>query len=53
MKGKSVAAIYTLQNQVSTPTIPNEEKYEEEWRKAMQEPLPLYFNPDGTRTPHA
>ena len=30
--------------------MPNEEKYEGMWREAMQEPMPLYFNPDGTRT---
>ena len=32
------------------PVVPDEEKYEGMWRQAMQEPLPLYFNPDGTRT---
>ena len=32
------------------PVITNEEKYESLWRQAMQEPMPLYFNPDGTRT---
>ena len=30
--------------------MPNEEKYEGMWRQAMEEPMPLYFNPDGTRT---
>ena len=31
------------------PTLPNDEKSELAWRKVMQEPLPLYFNKDGTR----
>lgn len=48
MKGRSVA-VYTLPTQLAMPLIPNEEKYENEWRKAMQEPLPLYWNLDGTR----
>jgi len=49
MKGRSVA-IYSLPTQVSLPFIPNEEKIDSAWRKAMQEDWPIYFNPDGTRT---
>lgn len=49
MKGRSVA-IYSLPTQVSLPFIPNEEKIDIAWRKAISEDLPIYFNPDGTRT---
>ena len=48
-KGKS-QGIYSLPTTSAVlPVVPNEEKYEGMWRQAMQEPLPLYFNPDGTR----
>ena len=48
MRGRPVP-VYSLPSQISKAFIPHEEKYEEEWRKAMQEPLPIYWNPDGTR----
>jgi hypothetical protein len=32
---------------------PDKSKFDQEWRKVMQEPLPLYFNRDGSRTPAA
>ena len=35
---------------MSLATIPNEDKFDQAWRKAMREPMPIYFNPDGTRT---
>lgn len=52
MKEKS-AVIYSLPSIVAMPIIANEEKIEKEWRKTMDEPLPVYFNPDGTRTEQA
>ena len=52
MKEKS-AVIYSLPSIVAMPIIANDEKIENEWRKTMEEPLPVYFNPDGTRTEQA
>ena len=45
--------IYSLPSIVAMPIIANDEKIEKEWRKTMEEPLPVYFNPDGTRTEQA
>lgn len=52
MKGRSIG-IFSLPTQITMPVIPNEEKYDSEWRKAIQEDLPVYFNADGTRSINA
>lgn len=44
--------LYSLQQELSRPQVPNEELYDTEWKRTIED-LPIYFNADGTRTKNA
>jgi len=47
LKGRS-RQLYSISSQTMDTVPRNDAKFEEEWRMAMREPMPLYFRPDGT-----